>query len=222
MYYNKKNHNLSNLFCGGFFIVCLTFFSACIKSESSINYNKDQILVNYKQVLIKVIEDLNKIDPEISKKSGIISQLLLENQAKEIIIPLLSISKGLLKTYQTYDSVNLEILGDEKGLIIAALLVFNNEIKSNAQIKSNENKFKIMGERSILAIEIDRQELNGCLLEIFGLGAGIYGLIKVEGKIIVKNLVSLVMKVGLKSLSWVGIAYTVYNLTMCLVEADND
>jgi hypothetical protein len=47
-------------------------------------------------------------------------------------------------------------------------------------------------------------------------------LIKVEGKIIVKNLVSLVMKVGLKSLSWVGIAYTVYNLTMCLVEADND
>jgi hypothetical protein len=47
-------------------------------------------------------------------------------------------------------------------------------------------------------------------------------LIKVEGKIVVKNLVSLVMKVGLKSLSWVGIAYTVYNLTMCLVEADND
>jgi len=49
-----------------------------------------------------------------------------------------------------------------------------------------------------------------------------YTLIKVEGKIVVKNLVSFVMKVGLKSLSWVGIAYTVYNLTMCLVEADND
>jgi len=178
--------------------------------------------VNYKQVLIKVIENLNKIDPEISKKSGIISQILLENQAKEIISPLLLISKGLLKTFLIYDSLNLEIDGNEKGLIIAALIVFNNEIKSNTQTTAIENKFRIMGERSILAIEIDRQELNGCLLEIFGLGAGVYGLIKVEGKIVVKNLVSLVMKVGLKSLSWVGIAYTVYNLTMCLVEADND
>ena len=190
-------------------MVCLTFFSACVKSESSINYNKDQILVNYKQVLIKVVDDLNKIDPEISKKSGIISQILLENQAKEIISPLLLISKGLLKTYLIYDSLNLEIAGDEKGLIIVALLVFNNEINSNPQTKSNENKFKIMSLSSILAIEIDRQELNGCLLEIFGLGAGVYGLIKVEGKIVVKNLVSLVMKFGLKSLSWVGISYTV-------------
>jgi hypothetical protein len=222
MYYNKKKFNLNNLFYGGFFLVSLTFSSSCIKSGSSINYNKNQILVNYKQVLIKVIEDLNKIDPEISKKSGIISQILLENQAKEIISPLLLISKGLLKTYILYDSLNLEIDGNEKGLIIAAILVFNNEIKSNTQTTAIENKFRIMGERSILAIEIDRQELNGCLLEIFGLGAGVYGLIKVEGKIIVKNLVSLVMKVGLKSLSWVGIAYTVYNLTMCLVEADND
>ena len=222
MYYKKKKFYLNNLFSVGIFIICLTFFSACVKSESSINYNKDQILVNYKQVLIKVVEDLNKIDPEISTKSGIISQILLENQAKELISPLLLISKGLLKTYLIYDSLNLEIDGDEKGLIIAALLVFNNEIKSNPQTKSNENKFKIMSLSSILAIEIDRQELNGCLLEIFGLGAGVYGLIKVEGKIIVKNLVSLVMKVGLKSLSWVGIAYTVYNLTMCLVEADKD
>ena len=65
MYYNKKKFNLNNLFCGGFFIICLTFFSACVKSELSINYNKDQILVNYKQVLIKAVEDLNKIDPEI-------------------------------------------------------------------------------------------------------------------------------------------------------------
>ena len=222
MYYKKKKFYLNNLFSVGIFIICLTFFSACVKSESSINYNKDQILVNYKQVLIKVVEDLNKIDPEISTKSGIISQILLENQAKELISPLLLISKGLLKTYLIYDSLNLEIDGDEKGLIIAALLVFNNEIKSNPQTKSNENKFKIMSLSSILAIEIDRQELNGCLLEIFGLGAGVYGLIKVEGKIIVKNLVGLVMKVGLKSLSWVGIAYTVYNLTMCLVEADKD
>ncbi len=137
MHYKKNKFNLNNIFSLGFFMICLTFFSACVKSESSINYNKDQILVNYKQVLIKVVEDLNKIDPEISTKSGIISQILLENQAKEIISPLLLISKGLLKTYLIYDNLNLEINSDEKGLIIAALLVFNNEIKSNPQTKSN-------------------------------------------------------------------------------------
>ena len=76
MYYNKKKFNLNNLFCGGFFIICLTFFSACVKSELSINYNKDQILVNYKQVLIKAVEDLNKIDPEMCSTSSLDKTLL--------------------------------------------------------------------------------------------------------------------------------------------------
>lgn len=71
-------------------------------------------------------------------------------------------------------------------------------------------------------VDIDRGELNACLLEVFGLEAGVYGIFKLEGKIIVQNVLSLVAKVGLKSLTWMGIAYSVYNLTLCLMEADKN
>lgn len=221
MYINKLNQKLTNLIGIVFFIGSVSLSSSCSKTDNSIDYNKDQTLIEYKQVLTNVIADLNKLHPSVKINPGLISQILKENQAKDILMPLIDISKTILKAYHIYDSVIKEVDGDEKSLIIAGILVFKNEVATNITIAC-ENKIKTFSDYSILNDDIDRQELNGCLLEVFGIEAGVYGLIKVEGKIIVKNLVGLVMKVGLKSLSWVGIAYSVYNLTICLVEADKD
>lgn len=221
MRYKKINQKLTKIFGIVLFIGSCTLWSSCSKDEHLNHYSKDQVLIEYRHVLNRVVSDLNSIDPAVSFNPGILSHLLIENKAREIMIPLYNASKSLLKSFQIYDSVNLVLNGDEKKLIIASILIFKNEVASKLPV-INENKFKVFSENSIFLEEIDRDELNGCALEIFGLEAGVYGIIKLEGKIVVKNLVALVMKVGLKSLSWVGIAYSVYNFTMCLVEADND
>lgn len=197
-------------------------FSSCTKQIPEVMIDKNQALVNFRNSLMSVSESMNLFSIGVKSNKGLMNQILNEEKANELILPLTKSSIQLLKSFELYSSLNNVFENDPKSLIVAAIFVFNSE--KNADIKPTNSEFKIKpySQNSILLNDIDRGELNGCLLEIFGLEAGVYGLIKLEGKIVVQNVLSLVAKVGLKSLSWLGIAYTVYNLTLCLIDADND
>lgn len=222
MFIRKKSTNKIIIKILMFCISLNLLFSSCTKQIPEVMIDKNQALVNFRNSLMSVSESMNLFSIGVKSNKGLMNQILNEEKANELILPLTKSSIQLLKSFELYSSLNNVFENDPKSLIVAAIFVFNSE--KNADIKPTNSEFKIKpySQNSILLNDIDRGELNGCLLEIFGLEAGVYGLIKLEGKIVVQNVLSLVAKVGLKSLSWLGIAYTVYNLTLCLIDADND
>ncbi len=205
-----------------FGISCNLLFSSCNKQMSEVIVDNNQALLNFKTSLFSVSENINKLSPDIKSNNSLMNQIIMENKFFELIIPLKESSIQLLKSFELYDSLNNVFENDAKSMIVAALFVFNS--KKNTAIKQLNSEFRIKSysQNSISMVDIDRGELNACLLEVFGLEAGVYGIFKLEGKIIVQNVLSLVAKVGLKSLTWMGIAYSVYNLTLCLMEADKN
>jgi len=205
-----------------FGISCNLSLSSCTKQIPEVIVDKNQSLINFKTSLFSVSENINKLSPDIKSNNSLMNQIIMENKFFELIIPLKESSIQLLKSFELYDSLNNVFENDAKSMIVAALFVFNS--KKNTAIKQLNSEFRIKSysQKSISMVDIDRGELNACLLEVFGLEAGVYGLFKLEGKIIVQNVLSLVAKVGLKSLTWMGIAYSVYNLTLCLMEADKN
>ena len=195
------------------------FFNACSKDLSQDeNINKKTELNLFSEQLIEVSSNISNLTPNIKVNNGVIKQILIEEQAHEILAPLVIQARSLLKSFNLLDGLEESLNFDDKKILIAGILLMNQE----KSILNSDNSPKTNLVQSNMIDEIDRDELSGCLIEVFGLGSGVGGLIAGAESMTVRGLTTLVAKVALKSLGWVGVAFMTYQFGNCLMLANTD
>ena len=70
--------------------------------------------------------------------------------------------------------------------------------------------------------ELKFDELTHCLQDAFGLGAGFTAIYMAATKMSIKGLATLAISVLGRTVGWVGLAYTAYQFTSCLIDESND
>ncbi len=194
-------------------------FNACSKDISQAeNIIKKTELNLFTEQLIDVSSNISNFTPNIKVNNGVIKQIVVEEKAHEILAPLVMRARSLLKSYNLLDGLEESLNFDDKKILIAGILLMNQE----KGMLNSDNSKKVNLIQSNMMDEIDSDELSGCLLEVFGLGSGVAGFMASAELMTVRGLTTLVAKVALKSLGWVGVAFMTYRFGKCLMIANTD
>lgn len=199
-------------------IFLLTGLLSCnkeIKNEEV--YDQNTELKNFRETLNNVTTSIGDISPEIKNNKSLIKQFLNEDLAHQKMLPLISQTKKLLKSFELFENIENMLDNDEKKLIVAGIILYDTEkwrIENNGPIV---NKINLT-----TTPELERSEITKCLADAFGLGAGFGLILKGATTMTIEGLVTLAISVSGRAIGWVGLAYTAYDLTMCLIEESKD
>lgn len=199
-----------------------SMLGACSKDASQIVPSKEASVSLFKKKLVVISDELSRVAPSIKSKDGILNGVIAEQEIKRIMVPLVAQAKVLLVAHGLYDSLRAELGDNDINMLVAGLILMDQENKKSSLLLKSNSTLKANSVETNMVDEIDADELSECLLEAFGLGGASIAVLKESGKIAAKELAKLALKVAAKSVSWVGLAFTAYQLTNCLIEADLD
>jgi len=186
-----------------------------IKNEEV--YDQNTELKNFRETLNNFTTSIGDISPEIKNNKSLIKQFLNEDLAHQKMLPLISQTKKLLKSFELFENIENMLDNDEKKLIVAGIILFDTEkwrIENNGPIVNKVNL--------TTTPELERTEITKCIADAFGLGTGFSLMVKGATKMTIKGLVTLTISIYGRIIGWVGLAYTAYDLTMCLIEESKD
>ena len=209
------------------FAVMMIAFSSC-KKEETIKFDMDpkSNLQMFKSTLENVKNSITQINPDFTTNSSLIKSTLNEEKAMDLLTPLIVQSKKLLKSYNFLTEFEIEFNKDDKKILMAALMLYDKEKwQIDGVIKTKPKNFTSALSTSNsdeIRMALERGELTKCLVDAFGLAGGFSAIYYASTKMAIKGLVTFAISVAGRSLSWVGLAYTAYDLSMCLYEENLD
>ncbi|MEI6586174.1 MAG: hypothetical protein WCL56_08805 [Sediminibacterium sp.] len=198
-------------------IFLLTGMLSCNKEIKNEVYDQNTELKNFRETLNNLTTSIGDISPEIKNNKSLIKQFLNEDLAHQKMLPLISQTKKLLKSFELFENIENMLDNDEKKLIVAGIILYDTEkwrIENNGPIVNKVNL--------TTTPELERTEITKCISDAFGLGAGFSLIVKGATTMTIKGLVTLTISIYGRIIGWVGLAYTAYDLTMCLIEESKD
>lgn len=176
-------------------------------------------LEKYQKVLSNLKFKIESLSPSVGKNPLSIKQILSEERAESLMQPLIAQSEKLLESFDLLKEVKSNQEYTDRGIIALAMLIYERERRI---LSSGEKYSQSQGEIQQKVATITSREIGDCLATAFGLSAGFAAIYHVSTKMTIKGLMTFALAVIGRSLSWVGWAFTAYNLANCLMEENAD